>query len=268
MQALQNIKIVLAEPSHPGNIGAVARSMKTMGLTNLVLINPKKFPHPEATKRAASADSVLEAATVLSDINQAVSDCTLVLGTSVRDREVAWPTADPKQTADKVIAHLADVSSAACTTDKKVAILFGRESSGLTNQEMDLCQMQIRIPANDDYSSLNLASAVQIIAYELRMQALSTFEQPTDPEQKVTPAQQRQAFANKGQTDGHLEHLQATLAQLDFIKHDQPTMLMRKLTRLYNKAQLTIEEIQILRGILTAIQTQLPGSELPNTTKN
>jgi len=247
---LDQIRVVLVEPTHPGNIGAVARSLKTMGLNHLVLVKPKKFPHYEASKRAAGAESVLDAANVVDSLDQAIADCTLVLGTSVRDREVMWPTTDPRKTAVNVIEHLSSRS-------QQVAILFGRESSGLTNSEMDLCQAQIRIPANDDYSSLNLASAVQIITYELRMQCLRSDRGQLTEETVQSAKQEREQIATKLQRDGHIEHLQKTLESLGFIKTKPPTVLMRKLVRLYNKADLTVEDIQILRGILSAVDSQL-----------
>ncbi len=261
-ELLNQIRVVLVEPTHPGNIGAVARSIKTMGLSRLVLVNPKKFPHYEATKRAAGAESVLDETVVVASVDDAVADCTLILGTSVRDREVTWPTQDPRESAVKMLNHLGEV-------DHQVAILFGRESSGLTNSELDLCQSQIRIPANADYSSLNLASAVQIIAYELRMQSLAMQAQEkcnglTNDVMNEKGVKERQQAANKMQRDGHIQHLQSILEALDFIKAKPPTMLMRKLTRLYNKADLTIEEIQILRGILTAVESYIktnPNSE-------
>lgn len=252
MEHLNNIRIVLIEPSHPGNIGAVARSMKTMGLSQLVLVKPKMFPHEEATKRAASADDVLQSALVVDELHSAIDDCTLIMGTSVRDREVAWPTVDPRKAANKIQSHVSG-------HDHQAAILFGRESSGLRNEEMDLCHSQIRISANEDYSSLNLASAVQIIAYEVRMAAIQNLADKGESALKQKPAsplELRQKTATSAQYESYLEHLQHTLEQLDFIKSKPPTMLMRKLTRLYNKAQLSVEEIQILRGILTAIQTQ------------
>lgn len=257
MDLLNKIRIILVEPTHPGNIGAVARSMKTMGLSRLVMVNPKKFPHYEATKRAAGAESVLLASQVVDTLDQAIGDCTLVLGTSVRDREVSWPTLDPKYSAEKIFEHFLEHDEAS-RANLEVAILFGRESSGLTNAEMDRCYSQIRIPANVQYSSLNLASAVQIITYELRMRSIIAGEPGELLEQEdLTPAEQRQQIATQAQLDGHIQHLQNTLESLDFIKSKPPTLLMRKLTRLYNKAQLTIEEVQILRGILTAIQSKL-----------
>lgn len=255
LNLLNQIQIVLVEPTHPGNIGAVARSMKTMGLSNLFLVNPKKFPHYEASKRSAGAESVLDGACVVPTLDEALQGCTLVLGTSVRDREVTWPTYDPRVTAERLVRHLCLADS---TQSAKVAILFGRESSGLTNDEMDLCHSQIRIPANDEYSSLNLASAVQIITYELRMRVLLADEGLEGQEEgNVTPLDERQKMATVEQQQGYINHLQKTLEDIDFIKTKPPTMLMRKLTRLYNKSELTVEEIQILRGILSAVDNKL-----------
>lgn len=257
---LGEIQIVLVEPTHPGNIGSVARAMKTMGLSSLVLVNPRKFPHYEASKLAAGAEDILLSARVVGSVNEALVDATLVLGTSVRDREVSWPTENPRSIAKLIFSHAASFENA------KVAILFGRESSGLTNDEMDLCKVQIRIDANQEYSSLNLANAVQIIAYELRMRAL--LETEKDGEQDFTAGvdaltgiEQRQQSATQAQLDGHIQHLQSTLEALDFIKTKPPTVLMRKLTRLYNKAGLSVEEIQILRGILSATQQKLDDKQ-------
>lgn len=265
LNVLSNIRIVLIEPSHPGNIGAVARSMMTMGLSRLYMVRPKKFPHSEATQRAAGAESILSAAVVVDDVASVVNDCGLVLGTSVRDREVTWPTFDPRESAHKVCEHLLADVKVGSQAVLDVAILFGRESSGMTNEEMDLCDSQIRIPANDEYSSLNLASAVQIIAYELRMTCLaaSAHGQVTEAVDAttVTPGQLRQKSASKAQREGHIQHLQSTLESLDFVKTKPPTILMRKLTRLFNKAELTVEEIQILRGILSAVDTNVIASK-------
>jgi TrmH family RNA methyltransferase len=268
LSSLGQIRIVLVEPTHPGNIGSVARAMKTMGLSRLVLVNPKKFPHPEASKLAAGAESVLLNAEVVQTASEAIGDCTMVLGTSVRDREVSWPTFSPRKTAANVDQHLSQ-------TERQVAILFGRESSGLTNAEMDLCQSQIRISANEEYSSLNLASAVQIIAYELRMQLLGLDDgrrvrdggdcasdvcqvaKTSINSESSKASREREIIATKVQQSGHIEHLQKTLESLDFVRAKPPTVLMRKLTRLYGKANLTVEEIQILRGILSAVESKI-----------
>lgn len=242
-----NLRFVLVEPTHPGNIGAVARAMKTMGLENLVLVNPEKFPHIEATKRAAGAESVLEQAEVVSSLSSAISDCDMVLGTSVRDREVAWSTITPRVAAAKVVTHHS-------TQQGNIALLFGRERSGLTNQELDLCQYQIRVPANEEYSSLNLGSAVQILAYEIRMSVLES-QQLEMIEDEHQHQNKRKALARSEDLQGYYLHLEETLEQIGFIKNKPPTKLMRKIVRLYNRAQINVEEMQILRGILTAMQS-------------
>ena len=240
LNLLSHVRIVLVEPTHPGNIGAVARSMKTMGLRRLMMVNPKKFPDDEASKRAAGAESVLDDALVVSDIHQALEGCTLVLGTSVRDREVSWPTFDPRVSADKAIQHIQS-----------------NDLDGIDTEAVDLCHSQIRIPANDEYSSLNLASAVQIIAYELRMKELTLVSDEVPQKSESKPRQDGQQLATVEQQQGYINHLQEILESVDFIKTKPPTMLMRKLTRLYNKSSLTVEEIQILRGILSAIDNKL-----------
>ena len=232
--------------------------MKTMGLSDLRLVNPLKFPHYEATKRAAGADDVLEAAQCYGSLVEAVAQCTRVIGTSVREREVTWPTYSPRDTAEQLMPHLCEQTDDS-SSPASAAIVFGRESSGLTNEELDLCDAQIRISANEDYSSLNLGSAVQIICYEMRLAALATRHgdgvnaEPAEAG-RLTPAQERQLPAGKQMREQHLEHLAVVLNKLDFIKSKPPTMLLRKLTRLYNKAELSIEEIHILRGILTAVE--------------
>ncbi len=246
MKFLDSVNTILVAPSHPGNIGATARALKTMGLSKLRLVAPKKYPDPEANQRSAGAEDLLEAAQVFDGVAAAVSDTTLILGTSVRDREVNWPLLTPREASEKVINHLSSSSS------NRVAILFGRENSGLSNEELDLCAAQIRIPANSEYSSLNLGSAVQIIAYELRQAALINLQ----AQQSNVVMKPRQEPATQAQRAGHMEHLEEILKQLKFAHNENSPLLMRKLTRLYNKAELTVEEIQILRGILTAIGSQ------------
>ena len=175
---------------------------------------------------------------------------------------MSWPTVDPRQAAHVILGHIQEHP-----IEHKVAILFGRENSGLSNEELDFCQQQINIPANPDYSSLNLASAVQIIMYELRMHALSIEQATNQPDieetksKTLTPIEKRRQRATKEQLEGHFQHLEETLDKLSFIKSGPSTMLMRKLTRLYNKAELTVEEIQILRGILSAVQDHLPRQD-------
>jgi len=265
--SLARIQIVLVEPTHPGNIGAVARSMKTMGLEDLHLIKPKKFPHYEASKRAAGGENVLDSARVFDRLADSLADCTLVLGTSVRDREISWPTKDPKASAELARNHLQQFDdvhpNSSASHLGKIAIVFGRESSGLTNAELQLCHGQIRIDANPEYSSLNLASAVQIIAYELRVVfAVTTpFGASSDKPSVVNSLAKKKLPATEAQKEAHLLHLQQVLNDIDFIKSTSSTVLLRKLTRLYSKAELTVEEVQILRGILTAVQNQIPPTD-------
>lgn len=250
MNWLAKIDVVLVATSHPGNIGAAARAVKTMGLERLVLVNPRRYPSPEAERRSAGAEDVLKAARVESDLGSALATTTLVFGTSARPREVNWPVLTPREAGLKAIDHLIS------DPDHRVAIVFGNETSGLSNAELDYCDVQIVIPANASYGSLNMASAVQIIAYEMRMAALGEARESAPG----THQKPRQQLASVDQTQGHLNHLQAVLEELDFAHNKNSPLLMRKLTRLYNRASLSVEEVQILRGILTAIQKRITGS--------
>ena len=159
------IKIVLVNTTHPGNIGAVARAMKTMGLERLALVSPQRFPSAECTARAAGADDLLAGAEVFFSLEKAVADCELVFGTSARTRSIAWPEVTPEAAATQILAHVG--------SDSRAAILFGRESLGLSNEQLELCHAMIRIPTNAEFASLNIASAVQIICYELNKQSLA-----------------------------------------------------------------------------------------------
>ena len=189
---LDNIRIVLVHTTHPGNIGAVARAMKNMRLRKLDLVAPKQFPHAEATARASGADDLLAQARVHEDLDAALVDCRLVVGASARTRSVEWPVLDPRRCA-------AELSRAAA--DGPVAVLFGRESSGLTNEELDRCRYLVQIPANPEYASLNLAMAVQILAYELMMAGPLP---ASVPQARVLAAAER--------FEGFMEHLGDTLA--------------------------------------------------------
>lgn len=233
---LNRIKIVLVETSHPGNIGAAARAMKTMGLSQLVLVSPQKFPHADATFRAAGADDLLSHAVVVSDLKDALKNCEWVIGASVRQRKLSRPLYTPKTAAEKIHTELTG----------NVAIVFGRERSGLTNEELSFCHDQICIPTNPDFSSLNVASAVQVICYELRMQMLqgknSTLKHYTDD-----------PLANADEVAGFYEHLRTTLLALHFLDAKQPKKLMERLQLLFNRTHLTTTELNILRGILRAI---------------
>lgn len=230
---------MLVETSHPGNIGAVARAMKNMAMDNLCLVNPKVFPSAEATARATGSDDILAKAQVCKTLPEAIADCQLVVGTSARLRTVSWPELTPRECAEKVIIN---------EPGNNVAIVFGRENSGLSNQELDLCHYLLRIPCNNEYSSLNIAAAVQVICYELFVAANSRQGSKLDDssESPLASSQQMEQF---------YEHLYQTLLDIGFILHpDKSKSIMRRLRRIFNRIQLDTKEIDMLRGILRMSQ--------------
>lgn len=242
MNSSNQIRIVLVEPSHPGNIGAAARAAKTMGIENLVLVNPKSFPDNQATVRATGAVDVLEQAQVCTTLKEAISNCTFVVGTSSRERGLPCPQITPRELGVRVWQELQQGS---------VAIVFGRESSGLSNQEMDLCQYATTIPSNWEFGSLNLAAAVQVIAYEIFMSTLKQASSDSDDDQELATANELELF---------YEHLQIVLLEIEFLDPKQPKLLMRRLRHLYNRARPSQVEINILRGILSSIQQAVDPS--------
>lgn len=230
---LSNFKVVLVETSHPGNIGAVARAMKNMGMDQLRLVSPKYFPHADATARASGADDVLRQATVYAQLQEAIADCEIVLGASARDRTISWPSVTARACAEKWVGK----------TMGNVALVFGRENSGLKNHELDLCHFLLRIPCNPGYSSLNLAAAVQVVCYELFV--------ASGQEQVSTIGDLgEEALATAEQMEAFYQHLQQALADIGFLHPERSRSLMRRLRRLFNRAQLDTKELDILRGIL------------------
>lgn len=242
---LQEIRIILVETSHPGNIGATARAMKTMGLQQLRLVNPKRFPDAEATARAAGADDILAQATVHESLDDALADCQWVCALSARLRQATRPTYTPNEAA-----------ALACSEAKTapVALVFGNEQWGLTNAHMTACHAQVCIPTQAEYRSLNLAAAVQICTYELRQAALANAAVDPIPERQDTP---RPARANHQQMTHFYHHLHQVLVHAKAIKTDDPARLMAKLQRLFNRARPEQVEVRLLRGILTAWQRNL-----------
>lgn len=232
---LANIRIVLVNTSHPGNIGAAARAMKTMGLSTLYLVAPKIFPHDKAREMASNALDVLETAIVVPTLEQAIADCGLVIGTSARPRAIPWPTLSPRACAEKAM------SVASLQT---VALIFGREQSGLTNEELHQCHFHVQIPSNPDYNSLNLAAAVQVLTYELRVASLQ------DP----SSLSWDYAAATAQDVVGFYRHLEKVLVEIDFLNPKAPRQLMTRLRRLFNRARLDVMEVNILRGILGAVE--------------
>ncbi|MFZ5593408.1 MAG: tRNA (cytosine(32)/uridine(32)-2'-O)-methyltransferase TrmJ [Pseudomonadota bacterium] len=233
---LSRIRVVLVGTTHPGNIGAAARAMKTMCLSRLHLVSPEKYPCAEATARASGADDVLAQAQVHDSLDAALAGCSLVFGASARRRTIQWPEVDPRECAALALAESAT---------GEVALVFGREHSGLTNAELERCHYLLHIPSNPDYSSLNLAAAVQVIAYEVMMAG----GRPAAPAAEESPDRVTAAEMEK-----FYEHLQQTLFDIAFLDPANPRQLMRRLRRLFNRIQLDRNEYNILRGILTETQ--------------
>jgi len=238
---LNNIRIVLVAPSHPGNIGAAARAMKNMGLSKLFLVAPKIFPSAIASSRAAGADDILANAGVVDNLKDALCDCSLTFATSTRERHLAWQVISPFECAKQAVNYAQNA--------KQVALVFGREHAGLTNSELQMCQYQVNIAANPEFSSLNLACAVQVMTYEIRQH----FLQEKQPKLEIAS----QSNVTLAQLEDFYEHLQQTLQQIDFLKAENPRHLMARLRRLYAKANLDETELNILRGILTKTQQRI-----------
>ncbi|MEW6613059.1 MAG: RNA methyltransferase [Pseudomonadota bacterium] len=232
---LQQVRVVLVETSHPGNIGATARAMKNMGLRQLVLVRPKYFPHPDATALASGADDILEQARLADSLTDAVADCHFVIGTSARPRRGEWPCFDARAAALRVAGA---VALGPC------AVIFGRERTGLTNAELDHCHALMQIPSNPDYSSLNLAQAVQVVAYELRMAACGAPE----PQQRQHPP------AAAADMERFYEHLERVMLRSGFLDPANPRHLLSRLRRLFDRAAVDRNEVNILRGILAAVE--------------
>lgn len=261
-----NINVILVNTSHPGNIGAAARALKNMGIPNLRLVDPEEFPSDVARWRSASATDVLDRVKVFPDLEAAVADCGLVIGASARSRRMPWPMLDPRQCGRQVAQD---------AVDNKVALVFGREDKGLTNEELQLCHYHVQIPADPAYSSLNLAAAVMVVCYETRvamLEARGETEQaqvsPDTPdsatateERAVTPIYDpasEDEYWDVPKADGRqlelfYEHLEQVLVDMDFHDPDNPRLLMPRMRRLFGRIRPDSMEINILRGVLTYV---------------
>jgi tRNA (cytidine32/uridine32-2'-O)-methyltransferase len=227
------VRIVLIDPSHPGNIGSVARAMKNMAVTELVLVRPRSFPHPESNALAAGADDILANARIVDTVSEAVADCGFVAGTTSRPRSYYWEFTTPRDVAGRLVA---------LPPENRAALLFGSERYGLGTEDLQYCNVLVRIPANPDYCSLNLAMAVQLLTYELFMAR----EQPSSVTQLELP------LAPAGDVEHFYNHLHEVLNEIDF--SDRTGHLMERLRRLFNRAHLDRNDLNILRGILSAVQ--------------
>ena len=235
---MPNVRIVLVEPDHPGNIGGVARAMKNMGLADLALVRPVRYPDPQAEWRAAQAVDVLDAAKVFDSLDEAIEDCGLVAGTSARNRRVPWPTDTAAEFAERVAGH---------GGERPVAVLFGREASGLTNEELQRCRVHVVIPADAAYASLNLAMSVQVVCYELRKAFLGADAGAPGPDWD-------RELASAAEVEGFHEHLEAVLRLIDFHDPAAPRQSLTRLRRLFARVDMDETEVAMLRGILTHVE--------------
>ncbi|WNL39626.1 RNA methyltransferase [Halomonas sp. PAMB 3232] len=243
---LERIRIVLIGTSHPGNIGAVARAMHNMGLADLRLVAPRcEVITQESISRASGADHLLHSAQVVETLEEAVADATLAVGASARSRTLPWPMLTPRELGGRL--------SGECRADNaRVALVFGREDSGLTNAELQRCHAHVHIPTNADFSSLNLAAAVQVVAYECRLAWLDG--KPSACPQNEAELDTETELATHEELERYFEHLERTLIAIDFHDPAKPRQLMARLRRLYLRARVEKMEMGILRGVLTATE--------------
>lgn len=237
---LSSIRMVLVATSHPGNIGSSARAMKTMGLSRLYLVTPKSFPDVKAYELAAGADDILDSCVVTQSLDEALLGCQIIVATSARPRGIALPGLSPQACAEMISQQ---------NEDTQVAIVFGCEYAGLTNEQLLRCHYHVNIPANPDYSSLNLAQALQIIAYELRMKLLN-------PTVAVSLRRQDQAAAAED-IERFYAHLTEVMVAIDFLKPSNPRRLLDRIRRMFNRIALETMEVNLLRGMLTQVQATL-----------
>lgn len=237
---LANFRVVLSHTQHPGNIGSTARAMMNMGLRDLALVEPERYPHPQARAQASGAMVVLDEARVTSSLEEAVADCAWVVGTSARARHLGDEPLTPEAFAEQAVAR---------AEHGRVALVFGYEQTGLTNEELDRCNAVVAIPTNPGYSSLNLAQAVQVLCYVLRRAAIAEVprlsSKPDHPWYQPPTAEQTEQF---------YEHLERVLLATGFLDPDNPRLLMRRLRTLFNRSQPDLNELNLLRGILTTVE--------------
>jgi len=253
---LSRVHVVLVNTSHPGNIGATARALKNMGIANLRLVDPRDYPSDVAVWRAVSATDVLARARVFPTLVDAVADCSMVIGTSARSRRMPWPMLSPRQCARHV---LLETQRAADAGGGQIALVFGREDTGLTNDELQQCHYHVQIPANEDYSSLNLAAAVVVICYEVRIAMLELAGDPRlGADAPLYDPASEDEYWDVPKADGHqmelfYEHLEKALVAMDFHDPENPRLLMPRMRRLFGRIRPDAMEINILRGVLTYI---------------
>jgi tRNA (cytidine32/uridine32-2'-O)-methyltransferase len=236
---LQNIRIVMIATTHPGNVGAAARAMHNMGISRLALVDPQCPIGDIAYARASGANVVLDNRETHAQLRSAIADCSLVIASTARRRSLPWPELDPRDMAENLFA---------LDDSRQVALVFGREHSGLSNDELQMCNQMVCIPTNPEFSSLNVASAIQVLCYEIFRYQDKPYEIPAPGGQDLP--------ASSGEVEGYIDHLRQTLDDCGFLNPQQPEMLMQRLRRLYLRSELTHNEVNILRGILSAFGKQ------------
>ena len=246
---IENIRVVMVETTHPGNIGAAARAMKTMGYNNLYLVKPKIYPNAEATARAAGADDILGKAVVCDSLEEALQGCVTVVASTARPRTISHSVFTPREYAPKLYEMV---------KLGPVALVFGRESSGLSNEELEYCNVILQIPTNPEFSSLNVASAVQILCYEFIQLLQLEDAGKTDAESND---KEKTRLATADEMNYFYDHLEQSMIDVDFLNPEQPRKLMRRLKSLFNRAHLDENEVSILRGFLAAVQETMTGKK-------
>lgn len=242
---LSNVKVVLVGTSHSGNIGSAARAMKVMGLSEMVLVDPQCEVDAQAVALAAGASEIALNARIVTSLEEAVEDCGLVVGSSARSRTLEWPMLDPRECGEKFAVE---------GQKHPVALVFGRERTGLTNEELQTCHYHVCIPANPEYSSLNLAMAVQTLCYEIRVAHLNQVQSQYAP-------QAEEEYPRHKELEMFYEHLEKVMIETQFISEAQPGQVMNKLRRLFNRARPEAQELNILRGVLTAVGKSLQNKK-------
>ncbi|UTW47454.1 RNA methyltransferase [Bacterioplanoides sp. SCSIO 12839] len=243
---LDNILIVMVNTTHSGNIGAAARAMKNMGLSRLVLVDPKAEINDEAIQRSSRAEDILHNAVITETLEQAIADCGLVVGTSARSRNIPWPLMNPRQCAAK--------TAQAAQQGSQIALVFGRESSGLTNEELHLCHAHVHIPTDENFSSLNVSQAVQVMCYEMRL--ASEVDKQSADEAQAWGVDWDHELASHAELNGMLQHMEQTMVDIGFLDPNTPKQTMARLRRLYQRAGVDKMEINIMRGMFSAMQRQ------------
>jgi tRNA/rRNA methyltransferase len=239
MQALSRIRVVLSRPSHPGNIGAAARALKTMGLADLALVAPRHFPDPDAAAMAAGATDVLASARVFGTLGAALADCALAVGFSARERELSHVPRALRDAAPELLG---------ATAEGTVALVFGNETSGLSNEELARCQRFVVIPSNPAYGSLNLAAAVQVACYELAVAARAF----------AAPAARDLGVASVADVEGLFTHLESAAVSSGFLDPGEPGRFMERMRRMFARTRLERQEVKLLRGLLGALEKKRP----------